>query len=96
MLSPKADKIVPLFGNLFTNEPLPKDGYIVLPDRPGFGVELNREELNLRRPFPHRPQTPEAIDAAKLAAAPAREDWLEDPITATLKEAAAQAQAEGE
>jgi len=47
-LSPKADQIVPYFGDLFTNEPLPKDGYIDLPSRPGFGVELN--EANLVRP----------------------------------------------
>ena len=32
-LSPKADKIVPYFGGLFPDEPLPKDGYIELPDR---------------------------------------------------------------
>jgi L-rhamnonate dehydratase len=34
-MSPQADKIVPLFGNLFTNEPVPQDGYLDLPDRPG-------------------------------------------------------------
>lgn len=50
--SPKADKIVSYFGNLFKDEPLPKDGYVELTDKPGFGVELNREELNLRRPYP--------------------------------------------
>ena len=48
-LSPKADKIVPYFGGLFPDEPLPKDGYIDLPDRPGFGVTLNRDKL--RRPY---------------------------------------------
>lgn len=36
-LSPKADKIVPYFGGLFPDEPLPKDGFIDLPDRPGTG-----------------------------------------------------------
>ena len=49
-LSPKADKIVPYFGGLFSDEPLPKDGFIDLPDRPGFGVTLNRE--GLKRPYP--------------------------------------------
>ena len=44
-LSPKSDKIVPLFGGLFPDEPLPKDGFIDLPDRPGFGVTLNRTGL---------------------------------------------------
>lgn len=49
-LSPKADKIVPYFGGLFPDEPLPADGYIDLPDRPGFGVTLRRDTLS--RPFP--------------------------------------------
>lgn len=31
-------------------EPLPKDGYLTLPDKAGWGVELNRDGLNLRRP----------------------------------------------
>lgn len=48
-LSPKADKIVPYFGGLFLDEPLPADGFIDLPDRPGFGVTLKRD--NLRRPY---------------------------------------------
>mmetsp|Transcript_50928 Transcript_50928/g.55149 ORF Transcript_50928/g.55149 Transcript_50928/m.55149 type:complete len:419 (+) Transcript_50928:150-1406(+) len=52
MMSPKADTIVSFFGNLFKDEPLPKNGYVELTDKPGFGVELNREELNLRRPYP--------------------------------------------
>ena len=49
-LSPKADKIVPYFGGLFPDEPLPKAGFIDLPDRPGFGVTLYRE--GLKRPYP--------------------------------------------
>jgi L-rhamnonate dehydratase len=52
VMSPKADKIVSYFGKLFKDEPLPKDGYVELSDKPGFGVELNREELNLKRPYP--------------------------------------------
>lgn len=55
IMSPKADTIVPLFGNLFKDEPLPSGGYIDLPDKPGWGVELNREKLHLKRPFPERP-----------------------------------------
>eukprot|EP01098_Paradermamoeba_levis_P006443 TRINITY_DN2671_c0_g1_i1.p1 TRINITY_DN2671_c0_g1~~TRINITY_DN2671_c0_g1_i1.p1 ORF type:complete len:290 (-),score=85.56 TRINITY_DN2671_c0_g1_i1:91-960(-) len=50
IMSPKADKIVPLFGNLFADEPLPKDGYLDLPDKPGWGVELN-PNLKLKRPY---------------------------------------------
>lgn len=49
-LSPKADTIVPYFGDLFTDEPLPAKGYIDLPDnKAGFGVTLNRE--GLERPY---------------------------------------------
>jgi L-rhamnonate dehydratase len=50
-MSPNADTIVPVFGNLFKDEPLPKNGFIELSDKPGWGVELNREELNLVRPY---------------------------------------------
>jgi len=52
VMSPKADSIVSFFGKLFKDEPLPKDGYVTLTDKPGFGVELNRDELNMVRPFP--------------------------------------------
>ena len=48
-LSPNADVIAPYFGGLFTDEPLPKDGFIDLPDRPGFGVTLIRDQLH--RPY---------------------------------------------
>jgi len=54
IMSPKADSIVSYFGNLFTDEPLPKDGYVKLdPSRSGFGVTLNRSALDLKRPYPH-------------------------------------------
>jgi len=49
-LSPKSDKIIPYFGDLFFDEPLPKDGFIDLPDRPGFGVTLNRNGLVRKHP----------------------------------------------
>lgn len=53
VMSPKADSISSFFGNLFLDEPLPKDGYVELPhDKPGFGVTLNREGLNMTRPYP--------------------------------------------
>ena len=45
-LSPDASTIVPYFGGLFPDEPLPKDGFIDLdPAKPGFGVTLNQEGL---------------------------------------------------
>jgi L-rhamnonate dehydratase len=54
IMSPQADRVVPFFGNLFTDEPLPHDGYVDLsPSKPGFGVTLNRKELDLQRPFTH-------------------------------------------
>ena len=52
-LSTPSTQSVSYFGNLFTDEPLPKDGYVELPhDKPGFGVTLNREGLNMIRPYP--------------------------------------------
>jgi L-rhamnonate dehydratase len=52
IMSPKANRIVPLFGALFKHEPLPKDGYVDLPDTPGWGVELNGN-LKRIRPYKH-------------------------------------------
>jgi len=51
VMSPKADSIVSFFGNLFVDEPLPKDGFVELSRKPGFGVTLNREGLKMRRPY---------------------------------------------
>ena len=51
MMSEQGDSIEPNFGSVFTNEPLPEDGYITLPDTPGFGLELNRAALGLVRPY---------------------------------------------
>ena len=56
IMSPKADEIVPLFGNTFLDEPLPKNGYIELSNKPGFGVTLNYEGLNLKRPYARLPK----------------------------------------
>ena len=52
-LSPQGDAIVPYFGGLFVDEPLPANGRIDLPDRPGFGVTLDR--AGLTRPCPRTP-----------------------------------------
>ncbi|MCY3781035.1 MAG: L-rhamnonate dehydratase [Chloroflexi bacterium] len=51
MMSPAADEIVPIFGDLFLDEPLPQDGCLTLPEKPGWGVELNRAGLSLSRPY---------------------------------------------
>jgi len=54
MMSERADTIEPNFGKMFKNEPLPDRGYIELPTTPGFGLELNRDEVNLIRPYSRR------------------------------------------
>jgi L-rhamnonate dehydratase len=38
-----------LFWTAFVGEPLPQDGYITLPDRPGLGLELNWETIGAAR-----------------------------------------------
>lgn len=59
MMSEKADKIWPNFGTVFVEEPLPVDGYITLSNKPGFGLELNKEKLHLVRPYPERSEKKE-------------------------------------
>lgn len=54
MMSERADTIELNFGKMFKNEPLPDRGYIELPTTPGFGLELNRREVNLTRPYKGR------------------------------------------
>ncbi|KAI2481204.1 mandelate racemase muconate lactonizing enzyme family protein [Pyrenophora tritici-repentis] len=41
--SPDGKSVLPVFGNLFTNEPIPSKGYLDVKtlDLPGFGLELN-------------------------------------------------------
>jgi L-rhamnonate dehydratase len=50
IMSPRADELVPLFGELFKDEPMPENGYVELTDVPGWGVELN-DKLDLVRPY---------------------------------------------
>jgi L-rhamnonate dehydratase len=49
-LAPDAGALAPYFGGLFSDEPLPKDGFIDISEKPGFGVTLIRD--NLSRPYP--------------------------------------------
>lgn len=51
MLAPDASTVVPMFTPLFLDEPVPENGRLRIPDKPGFGVELNRD-IQLSRPFP--------------------------------------------
>ena len=41
--SPDGQSVMPVFGNLFNNEPVPKNGYLDVSelDKPGFGLEIN-------------------------------------------------------
>jgi L-rhamnonate dehydratase len=50
VMSPNGDRLAPTFGSLFNEEPLPVNGQITVPERPGFGLDLNRS-LQLERPF---------------------------------------------
>ena len=59
--SPKANEIKPLFGDLFLDEPLPKDGYIELdPNKYGFGMTLN-PKIALKRPYSRKEKTLQEI-----------------------------------
>jgi len=54
MMHPAADQVVPMFHPQLIGEPVPVNGRMPLSalDKPGFGVELNRE-IPLRRPYTH-------------------------------------------
>lgn len=58
MMHHDATEVIPMFSPLLTDEPVPVDGHLEVPDRPGFGVELNRE-VSFDRPFPHSPGSQE-------------------------------------
>ncbi|MBO1221842.1 L-rhamnonate dehydratase [Staphylococcus nepalensis] len=44
MMAPKADKVLPQFYPLIKDEPIPVNGSLKVSDKPGFGVELNKDE----------------------------------------------------
>ena len=50
MMAAGADKVVPMFAPLLLDEPIPENGRMRVPDRPGFGVRLN-PECKLVRPY---------------------------------------------
>jgi L-rhamnonate dehydratase len=52
MMHPEATEVVPMFAPQLLGEPIPKNGRIRISelDKPGFGVELNRD-INLHRPY---------------------------------------------
>lgn len=78
VLAPQADKVWPLFGDLFLDEPMPVDGYITLDgSKPGFGVTLNpKVRATFQRPHPHKARTFEETEALKDQRTPLQEEWL--------------------
>jgi len=52
MMAPKADEVVPMFSPMLLDEPIPQNGRMKVPDRPGFGVRLS-PDLKLNRPYDH-------------------------------------------
>jgi len=57
MMHPAAEHVVPMFHPQLSGEPVPVNGRLKLSDRPGFGVELNRD-VALHRPYTHERNTP--------------------------------------
>ena len=49
--SADCSEILPVFGEMFINEQVPINGKIRPTDDPGWGLKLNRESLNLIRPY---------------------------------------------
>jgi L-rhamnonate dehydratase len=52
MMHETAEEVVPMFAPMLLNEPVPVNGRLVVPDDPGFGVELN-PDLARHRPYTH-------------------------------------------
>jgi L-rhamnonate dehydratase len=52
MMHPTAEEVVPMFSPMLLDEPLPVNGRMAVPDRPGFGVRLN-PDVDLARPYTH-------------------------------------------
>ena len=44
MMAPQADKVVPQYYPLLKDEPMPVNGKLKVGDKPGFGVELNKDK----------------------------------------------------
>jgi L-rhamnonate dehydratase len=44
MMAPQADKVVPQYYPLIKDEPMPVNGKLKVSDKPGFGVELNKDK----------------------------------------------------
>ncbi|KAK5109939.1 hypothetical protein LTR62_006428 [Meristemomyces frigidus] len=72
--SPDGKSVLPVFGNLFLNEPIPTKGYLDVSelDRPGFGLELNPaapliDAAGILNPAPARSlPAPETAEKSKV------------------------------
>ena len=72
--SPDGKSVLPVFGNLFINEPIPTKGYLAVSelDKPGFGLELNPsapliDAANILNPAPARSLPPPSEEDATKA-----------------------------
>ena len=52
MMHPGGSEVVPMFSPLLVDEPVPERGRLRLPDKPGFGVEIDPAS-KLERPYTH-------------------------------------------
>jgi L-rhamnonate dehydratase len=67
--SPDGKSVLPVFGNLFTNEPIPVKGYLDVSelDKPGFGLELSPsapliDATSILNPAPAKALKPVEVD----------------------------------
>ncbi|CAC9892542.1 unnamed protein product [Aureobasidium pullulans] len=74
--SPDGQSVLPVFGNLFINEPIPEKGYLDVSvlDKPGFGLEINPsapliDATNILNPAPSKsladPTIPDGVQNEK-------------------------------
>ncbi|KAF2450632.1 nucleotide-diphospho-sugar transferase [Karstenula rhodostoma CBS 690.94] len=86
--SPDGKSVLPVFGDLFVNEPIPTKGYldVSILDKPGFGLELNPnarliDATNILNPAPAK-----SLKAPEQAPAKAEEAEANgDAVTSTLE-----------
>ena len=65
--APDGKGVLPVFGDLFTNEPMPIDGYIDVTqlDKPGFGLELSPNARLVDADYLLRPQPMKALKSVE-------------------------------
>ncbi|KAG9883471.1 nucleotide-diphospho-sugar transferase, partial [Aureobasidium melanogenum] len=84
--SPDGQSVLPVFGNLFLNEPIPEKGYLDVSvlDKPGFGLEVNPsapliDAAGILNPAPSKSladhTVPEGVQNEKTATLRSRTFW---------------------